>query len=86
MRGEQTAEVAGRRIHGKELPADALQSTHDVEMAVSAQEREMMLTAEGGDPDIVYWNRLASPPKLNSYRGVVMGRFVGDLKHQAIGD
>ena len=55
-------------------------------MAVSAQEREMVLTAEGGDPDVANGNGLANLSQFNSDRGVVMGRFVGNLKHQAIGN
>ena len=53
-------------------------------MAVSTQEREMVLTTECGDPDVIYGNRLADLPQLNSDRGVVMGRFVGDFKDQAV--
>lgn len=53
-------------------------------MAVSAQEGEMVLTAEGGDPDVIYGNGFANLSQFNSDCGVVMGRFVGNLKHQAI--
>ena len=55
-------------------------------MAVSAQEGEMVLTAEGGDPDVVDGNGLANLSQLNSDRGVVISGFVGDLKHQTIGN
>ena len=83
MRREQSAGVTWRRIQGKGLPADALQSTHDVEMAVTAQEREMVLTAEGGDPDVVNGNGLANLLKLEMNCCVVMRGFIRDVQDPA---
>ena len=52
-------------------------------MAVSAQEREIVLTAEGGDPEIIQWNRLANLLKFEMNRCIVMRRFVGDVQNLA---
>ena len=52
-------------------------------MVVSAEEREMVLTAEGGDPDVIYGNRSADLLKLQMNRCIVMRSFVGDVQDLA---
>jgi hypothetical protein len=52
-------------------------------MAVSAQEREIVLTAEGGDPDVINGNALANLLKLEMNRCVMMRSFIGDVQDLA---
>lgn len=40
-------------------PPDPLIPRHPIKMPIAAQQRKRMLPAEGRDPDVVGWNRLA---------------------------
>lgn len=53
-------------------------------MAIAAQERERMLAAEGGDPNIVRGNRFAHSLQFESDVGVVVSGGFTDIQYQAV--
>jgi len=73
--------LQGSEVRSKQArptsPPDALGSFDQIEMAIATQQRESVLAAECGDPEIISRDRRLAAPQLQIDFGVVVGgRFV----------
>ena len=55
-------------------------------MAVAAQKRELVLSAECGNPKIVRWNRLPTMSQFNVDGCVMRGSLLSDVQNGAVVD
>src|SRR5690349_3846956 len=53
-------------------------------MTIAAKDRERMLPAQGGDPEVVRWNGFSGPPRFEMDCRVVMCSSLVYVEHSAI--
>ena len=70
--------LGGVGLTSQGSPTDPGDSGHVVEMGVAADDRQFVLTGDGGDPQIVHRNGCTSGRELETDLSVVAGRgFIG---------
>lgn len=55
-------------------------------MAVAAWQRERVLAAEGGDPQVVGWDGFADALEFLNDFGIVMRGWIVDVQHEGVMD